>query len=442
MTNLSIALAKEKLIEADEVKKATAAKMKHRNRGTKEIKNPTAAVAKSERHDAVTQIVQDSGFTADVAPKKGDDNLVPQADFADTYTKTMPHGQTGGTGNNGENQKSPKGIGTTGMTPNQTTNLKQVKNEIKGTEDDGNQKVFTIPQAKFADEYTKKMEHGQAGGTTNEEGASGEPGKRSYGKMEGGPTRAGGKKTANLGDNTVGAKDKDSQKADQVTGPGKKESSPSDAMTWGSADYKKETHGAHNVVESGVAVTLKGKRKATFEVVSHKVLNQMLENYAQHGYELEFVRIDAAWKKDAKFLKALKESIHAKYNHAPNFAKAARKSAQQRFGQLCRESYNNLYENRQDFVSTMGAAFKRIEALAEDKYVDNLEFFNCNARLVIEGDLVDLEIVTQATDKNMACRQVRNTLQEEYGFAIDMKHIFVDGEKFTPAKIREYRAAR
>jgi hypothetical protein len=438
VVNLSIALAKQKLIEADEVRKATVAKMKHNNRGTKEIKNPTSAVAKSERHDKITQIVQDSGFTADVAPKKGDDNPVPQADFADTYTKKMPHGQSGGTGGNGENQKSPKGVGTTGMKPNQTTKLKKITGEIKGTDDDRSQKVFTIPQAKFADEYTKTMKHGVAGGTTNEDGASGEPGKSSYGKMDGGPTRAGGKKTAKLGDNTVGAKDKDSQKAEQVSGPGKRESSPSDAMTWGSADYKKETHGAHNVVESGVTVTLKGKRKATFEVVSHKVLNQMIENYAQHGYELELVRTDAAWKKDAKFLKALRESIHAKYNHAPNFAKQARKVAMQRFGQLCKESYNSLYESRQEFVQTMGSAFKRIEAIAEDKYVDRLEFFDCGARLVVEGDQIDQELVTQATDKDMACRQVRNTLREEYGFGADIKHIFIDGEKFTPGKIREY----
>ncbi len=437
MTNLSIALAQGKLIEADEAKKATVAKLKHRNHGSKEIKNPTAAVAKSERHDNITQIVQDSKFTADVAPAKSAGDIVPQADFADTYTKKMAHGQTAGTGK-GENEKSPKGVGSTSMKPNQTTKLKQVKNEIKGTDDDGSQKVFTIPQAKFADEYTKVMSHGEAGGTTNEEGSSGEPGKTPYGKMEGGPTRAGGKKTPKFGDNTAGAKDRDSQKVAQVDGVSKREKAPSDAMSWGTADYKKETGGAINVVESGVAVTLNGKRKAAFEVVSHKVLNQMLENYARHGYELEFVRTNAAWKSDAKFIKTLRESIHARFNHAPNFAKQARKEAMQRFGQLCRESYNDMYESRQEFVQTMGSAFKKIEALAEDKYLDGLEFFDCGARIFSEGDQIDLEIVTQATDKNMACRQVRNSLQEEYGFGTDIKHIFVDGEKFTPAKIREY----
>jgi len=438
VTNLSIMLAQEKLIEADEVKKATVAKMKNRNRGSKEIKNPTAAVKKSERHDAITQIVQDGGFTADVAPAKGAGDIVPQADFADTYTKKMDHGQSAGMGK-GENEKSPKGVGTTGMKPNQTTKLKQIKNEIKGTDDDGSQKVFTIPQAKFADEYTKTMPHGKAGGTTDEGSSQSEMKKPSWDKMAGGPTRGGGKKTAKLGDNVVGAKDKDSQKTAQVDGHQKREKAPSDAMSWGSADYKKETNGAQNVVESGVTVTLNGKRKAAFEVVSHTVLNKMIESYAQHGYELELVRTDAAWKSDGAFLKLLKESIHARFNHAPNLAGQARKEAMQRFGQLCRESYNEMYESRQDFVQTMGAAFKRIEAIAEDKYIDGLEFFDCAARIVVEGDQVDLEIVTQATDKNMACRQVRNSLQEEYGFGADIKHIFVDGEKFAPTKIREYR---
>ena len=439
MTQLSMALAQSKLIEADEVKKASVVKMKNRNSGSKEIKDPTAAVARSERQDAITQIVQDSGFTADVAPKSGDDNIVPQADFADTYTKVMPHGQTAGDGKNGENQKSPKGVGTKSMKPNQTTKLKSVSNNIKRTEDDGDPKVFSIPQAKFADEYTKVMSHGEAGGTTKEDGSDSAPPKRTYDKMDGGPTRSGGARQAKLDGNSVGAKGKDSQKITQV-GQHTKEKSPGDSPS--KATWTKETHGSHNVVESGVTVTLNGKRKATFEVVSHSVLNKMAESYAHHGYTTEFVRTDAAWKHDARFLSALRESIHARYNHAPNIAKQSRKGAMQRFGQLCRSSYNTMYESRQEFVSTMGAAFSKIEAIAENKYVDGLEFFNCNARIVVEGDTIDLEIVTQATDKYMACRQIRNTLHEEYGFSVEMKHIFVDGEKFNPSRLKEYAPAR
>jgi hypothetical protein len=435
VTNLSIELAKQRLIEADEAKKASVAKMKHRNRGTSEIKNPTAAVKRSERHDAITQIVQDSGFTADVAPKSNSDDIVPQADYADSYTKTMPHGMSAGMGGNGENQKSPKATGTSNMTPNQTTKLRGIKGEVKHTEDDGSQKTFTIPQAKYADEYTKSMAHGVAGGTTNEEGSDAAPAKRSWKKMDGGPTRAGGKRTAKSGSDVVGAKDKDKQKVSQV-GQHKKETNPGDSPS--KPTWKTETHGSHNIVESGVNVTLNGKRKASFEVVSHSVLNKMSESYAKHGYEVEFVRTDATWKSDKKFLKALRESVHARFNHAPSIAQQARKVAMQRFGYLCRGSYNTMYESRQEFVSTMGSAFTHIEKLAEDKYVNGLEFFDCMARIVVEDDVIDLEIMTHAADADMACRQIRNTVYEEYGFDTNMKHIFVDGKKYNPARIREY----
>ena len=64
MTNLSVKLAKARLLEADEVKKATAAKLKNRNSGKKEIKSPTAGLGRSERFDNITQIVQDGKFTA------------------------------------------------------------------------------------------------------------------------------------------------------------------------------------------------------------------------------------------------------------------------------------------------------------------------------------------------------------------------------------------
>ena len=451
VTTLSIELVRAKLMEADEVKKATVAKMKKADSGTKEIKNPTAGLGRSERHDSITQVVQDGGFTADVTPGRKDlsDDIVPQADFADSYTKEMPHGKTGGMGSNGENQKSPKGVGTEGMTPNQTTKLRQipgghVQQGIKHTEDDGNQKVFTIPQAKFADEYTQEMEHGRAGGTTDEDKGSAEPAKRSYGKMDGGPTRAGGKRTAKLGNDAVGAVDKDKQRADQVSGNQGIAKDPSDAPakpTW--KTDAKGTNIRESRVESGVAVSLNGKQKAHFEVVSHTVLNSMVESYGHHGYTLEFTRTEPAWKSDRQFLRALRESIHARFNHAPTIARQARKIAMQRFGELCRESFKagEMYEDRHTFTQTMGTAFKKIERMAEDKYVSGLEYFDCKAR-VAEGDEVhDIEIVTQATDKGMACRQIRNRLHEDYGFAVDIQHIFVDGEKFAADKIEEFAPA-
>ena len=439
MTNLSVELVKARLLEADEVKKASVAKLKLRNRQRKEISNPTAGLARSERHDGITQIVQDGKFTADVAPAKGDDNPVPQADFAGTYTEKMPHGMTAGMGK-GENEKSPKAVGTTGMTPNQTTKLRQVGPSVKHTEDDGNQDIFQIPQADFAADYVEKMDHGKAGGTTAEDGSDAAPGKRSYDKMAGGPTRAGGKKSANLGGDAVGAKKKDSQKVGQVSGNQGIAKDPSDAPK--KASWNKETHGAHNVyegVQSGVAVSLNGKPKAQFEIVSGKVLQRMAENYAHHGYNVEFSRTQAGWKKDRTFLAYLSESINARYNHAPNTAKVCRKAAMQRFGALCKESYNDLYESRQDFVDAMGDAFRIIESKVEDKYLDGLEFFDGLCRVVIEGEEYDLEVLTHATDKQMAARQIRAKVQEEYGFDADIQHVFVDGEKFAPDAIENFQ---
>ena len=141
-------------------------------------------------------------------------------------------------------------------------------------------------------------------------------------------------------------------------------------------------------------------------------------------------------------MRLVRESIHARYNYAPQIAKEARKAALQRFGAICKDSYNSLYEDRQDFVSAVGVAFKRIEAIAEDKYINGLEYFDCTARIQMGEDIGDLEIVTQATDKHMAARQIRNKIAEEYGFDAKLRHVFVDGEKFSPRKIREYRPAR
>jgi len=444
VNRLSVELVQSKLMEADEVKKAAVAKLKLRNKGKKEIKNPTSAVSRSERHDQITQIVQDPKFTADVATPK-DNDLFPQADFAEKYTDSMPHGKTAGMGSKGENQKSPKITSSVGMKPNQTTKLKQVGDnwgKVANTEDDGNQDIFTIPQADYAEEYTDSMEHGRAGGTTNEEGGDAAPKKRSYDKMAGGPTRAGGKRSAKTNNNAVGARNKDSQKVQQIGTPGK-ESSPKDAMKWGSHEFKKETHGATNVyegVESGVLVTLNGKKKAAFEVVSRSVLQKMAESYEQHGYKVEFSRTpDVAWKSDRQFINLMRESIHARHNHAPKLAEKFRKVAMQRFGKLCRESYNRLYESREQFVQTVGVAFKKIEKLAENKYLDKLEFFDCSARVRVNEDIVDLEIITQATDKMMAARQVRNKIQEEYGFGVDLVQVFVDGQKIPAKKITEYR---
>lgn len=437
MSKLSVELVKHHLLEEDEVKRAKVAQLKLRNKGRKEIKNPTAGLERSRRYDQIAQIVQEPKYVAEIKPKKTGD-LIPTADFAGKYTDKMPHGQAGGYAKKGaENQKSPKVTSATSMKPNQETKLKDVSTTIQKAEDDGNQEAFRMPQADYAYDYTAKMPHGQAGGYEQKE-EGGQPSPTGYGEIEGGPTRKGGTRQAKLGGRVVGAHDADSQTPDQVGQPGKEKSKP-DALKWGAHDFKKETHGAQNIVESGIMVRLNGKKKAVFDVVNHNVLKRMFESYDRFGYEVSFERVNTPWKKDKTLLGLLRESVDAKYNFAPQTHKAARKAALNRFAHLVRGSYNGLYENRQEFVETVSNAFKKVETLAEKKYLDQLEIFEGIARIRMDDALVDVELITEATGHKMALRQIRNRLHEEYGFDTDIVHIFVDGVKYKPTQVVEYK---
>lgn len=425
--NLSVKLIKEKLREADEVKKASAEKMKMRNSKSKKIENPNAAVSRSERFDTIKQVEQDKKFTSDIAPKASKMDIVPQADFAGNYTEKMPHGQSAGMGK-GENDKSPKITKSTTMNPNQTSKFKKVGNDwgkVTKTEDDGSKETYRLPAADYATSYTDKMKHG-VGPASDTDGSDGAPSKRKFGTLKGGPTRKGGQRKASFKDAPV-------KNIKQVDGP-KKETSPKDALTWGSHKFDKNTHNASNIYEdihTGVGIEINGKRKASFEIVSESILSKMVENYNNHGYNAKVVKTEAKWKSDAKFIKLVRESIHAKHNNLISESRKLRKQALRRFGQICQESYNeNLYEsNHRNFVAVVGNAFKKIEKLAEDKYINSLEFFDCTCRILSEGDIVELEIMTHATDKDMAARQVTTKVLEEYGLETEIKHIFVDGEK-------------
>ena len=434
MTQLSVQLVKDRLLKEDEVKKATAAKLKLSKHGRgSEVKDPIAGLKRSQRYDKLTQVVQDPTFISDVTPKTTKD-MIPTADFAKTYTDQMPHGQTGGIGGKGENQKSPKVMSAKGMKPNQATKLKEIPGSVQKTEDDDS-KIFSFTQAKFAKDYTDAMPHGGKTLKASSE-TGGEPPARTYEKTN--PTRGGGAKTAKLGGDIVGSTTKDSQHPEQITHSGKFSPESPDALKWGGAKYDKEK-GGHNVVESGVVVILKGKKKATFEVVSRQVLKRIAESYSNLGYKVEFNRTsDVSWKKDKRFLNLLRESINAGYNFAPKYRKALRKAALNRLGNLVQGSYNSIYESRQEFVETVVAAFKKIEKLAEAKYLKKLDIYECQARVKIEDEHYDIPIVTEASGHQMALRQVRNRIFEEYGFDTKIKHIFVDGKKYTTGKIVEY----
>jgi len=434
VTQLSVELVKDRLLKEDEVKKANIAKLKlSKNRASKEIKNPTAGQARSEKYDKLTQVVQDPNFTADVSPKDTKD-FIPTADYAKTYTDQMPHGQTAAIGKGGTNQKSPTVMSTKGMKPNQATKLKEIPGSVQNTEDDDS-KIFSFTQADYAKDYTDSMPHGSKTMKAASE-TGGEPSARSYNKTN--PTRGGGKRDAKLGDDIVGSTKKDSQHPAQVTHSGKFSPESPDALKWGGATWSKEK-GGHNVVESGVVVSLKGKKKATFEVVSREVLKRIAENYKKLGYKAEFTRTkDVSWKKDERFLTLVRESVNAGYNFAPKYQRSLRRAALKRLGKLVQNSYNSIYESRQEFIETVAYAFKKIEEIAEFKYLRGLDVYECQARVKIENEYYDVPVVTEATGDHMALRQIRNRIFEEHGFETEIKHIFVDGRKYTTKKIEEY----
>ena len=424
MTNLTVELVQQKLLEKDEMKKVSYKKQqlsKHRkSKEVKDIKDPSTKLTK------ITQVVtpKEEGQKED----KGK-NIIPQADFAHTYTDKMPHGMGPGTGGKGKNQKSPKvGKKTTSMKPNQETKLKQVKDTIKGTEDGGgDKKSKVVPgEAKFAHEYTDDMPHGSKTlGTANGEGGQGID-KPAVAKMAGGPTRAGGTRQAkNLGEEPGGHK-----KTSQISHRGNELPQPSDAMKWRDGKFQTNKQG-HNVVESGVALKLGDRTKARFEIISQTVLKQMVENYARHGYRLVKESYTPSWKSDKTLMALLRETMHAKHNFVPSVYKTLRKASLQRFNSLVSGSHNNLYEDRKDFVNTVLTAFRKIEEMAEHKYLHGLKIFECTARIYVGDSVGDLEIVTEATDHAMALRQVRNQIAEEFGLDADIQHIFVDGEKYS-----------
>jgi len=57
---------------------------------------------------------------------------------------------------------------------------------------------------------------------------------------------------------------------------------------------------------------------------------------------------------------------------------------------------------------------------------------------MLESKLSDIELLTEATDHQMALRLVRNKLMEQFGLAADIRHIFVDGTKYSPDQIEEW----
>lgn len=416
---LSITKVQNRLVEADNTKKATYKKMQlsTRKHGKFTPKDP------STRLTHITQVEIPSDEK--VSDRKNTSGI-PQADIAsdyiDSYNKI-------GMGKGMKKTNETKTVTAKSLTPNQTMKNKEVRNAVKNTSDASPAKTM-LPQADYADKYEKKMPKG----TISFNSKGDKQGKQSYDKLNA-TTRPTGKEV------TVKFDKKADKSVTQVSMTKGSVSNPSDAPkkpTW-----SKVKSNSTNLIESGIVVKLNGKVKNKFDIVSRNVLTALSEQYKNVGYELVFERTnDVAWKKDNEFMKTLKNSIDAKYNFNLKESKKLRKDALDRFHNLCKPSYNSLYESRTAFAETIMEAFKKIEEKMDKMYVDSLELFNGMVRIVEGEDVADIEIVTEATGPQMALRQIRDTILENYGLDTEIKHIFIDGKKFKPEDVKEWRAKK
>lgn len=420
-TKISLSTAQKRLVEEDEIRRAKAIQMKlSPNRGSREVGKP------SDPSKTMTKITQIS-MPDRTMPKPSDTGLdIPTADLAGKIVDRAPHMNFGKDSDRGE----PKAASVkSGRKPNQTTNLKQVGNTIKRTEDDNPHKTM-IPNGQDAYEIAHRMSRGMKSGSDTTPTVKAPKPKQldatTVGKLK--PAKA--------------TFDRGEKKVDQVNFRNGFVSEPSDAGSRKNS-AKKDTGGAHNVVESGIEVRLGGKVKAIFDLVNHQVLNRMVESFAQHGYRLDIVRTGkASWKNDKEFLRTLWESIDAGFNRVPKQKEALRSSARNQFFRLAQGSFNSLYESRDEFIKTVDQAFRQVEQNALRKYTESLELMTCMARFEVDGDVADAEVITEANSHQMALRQVRNKMMEQYGMGMKLRHIFVDGTKYLPHQIKGWNGKK
>lgn len=426
MTKLSIQLVQAHLTEEAEGAKAKYDTMKSPDGKSKEVGKPKDTTGKMTKIKQVEVPTSHKGKKSSKSAKGADG--IPQADRADKIIDRQTNSLASKAKTKGEN--SPATPAVKKSKPNQTTKQSEVKNTIKRTEAGKGPKADTIPAAKMASEYTSKMPHGNHN-LKVEDGKTPEVDPKKAENLRG--TTAPARSAAKM--KTHG---KDSQKVAQVNFTGGKRKDPSDAPA--KPSWSKNIKG-HNVMES-VQFVINGKPKSTFGVIHADVAAKLVESYEGFGFDVEVQKAPkAAWKSDRQLIKGIFEAVDAQYNNAPTTARRCRKAAMNRFFQVSASDYNGLYESKQQFARTLKAAFERIMEQADAKYRRSLTVMEGVARVQVGEDVMDLEMITQARDKNMALRNIRAEIVEEYGFNAKIKHIFLEGEKFKASDITDWKSS-
>jgi len=419
VTKLSIQLVQDHLLRESEEVKAKYDTMKAPDGKSKAVGTPKDL---SGRKDKVSQIEVPSQHKS---PSNGKSSSkaapgIPQAERGDK-AGVMPVPKF----SSAKNEKSPATPAAKKTSPNQTTKMKEITGAIKGTEA-GKSPKGGIPAADFADKYVKGTPHGNATlGSKN--GKTPEVKAPTAASLNG--TTAPARKAASMKTPV------DQKKVAQISGPTGSMKTPSDA---GKAPSWERNVQGHNVMES-VQVVVNGQPKASFGIIHRDVASKLIESYRNFGYEVTVKRgPDAAWKKDRALLSTIFEAMDAQYNNAPDTAKRLTKAAMNRFFQVTQGDYNGMYESRQQFTRTLQAAFERILEQADLKYRQSLKVVEGMVRIEADGEVIDLDMITQARDTDMALRNFRTEAIEEYGFGAKIRHIFIEGQKYLPKSIKDW----
>lgn len=413
MTKLSVANIQNKLIYESEVKKAKFEQMK---------RNGTRLRAVGALNDPSTKITQIKQVTIknDGKPtsEKDMNQLWHEADFAGTYVDKMSRGIFREDGDHGE-PKTPK---VTRMTPNQTSSMKKVTPNMTNKKKSESDEMKVVPRtAQMAGTYVDALPRGNIFSNDSKDT-----------KIKT-PTSKNLHQTTRPGKERKPTADMNRHPTTKPKGPGE----PSDSMPMPSDAPPKRTVAQP---KSGILVRVNESVKARFNIVSEAVLKKIVENFRQYGYKVSIEKSDEPpiWVTDKTFQTLMFETVAAKENQSMALYNRLSHATMNRLYQLCTHDYNNLYESRNGFLQTLKSAYKKIEESAVISYRKNNKLFVCNARIVNENKLSDLEILAEAVDHPTALRLVRNKIMENFGLSTEIRNIFVDGIKYQPNQIKEW----
>jgi hypothetical protein len=416
VNKLSVASVQQKLLEAGEYRKVQYDRMKANARmhaigslgnpstqitAIKQVKMPPEANRKSETHP----------------------DFVLQAEMAGNYVDKMGRGIFEVNSDDGAPRSTPS---VKKMTPNQKTRQTQVTPDMQKGRKSGDENSQLWPAAEMAGHYVDAQARGNIYSEDNGDG-----GDRLAGGVKEPPSK-------NLHGTT---RPKSSKKtADMTRWPHKEVSGPTEPPdSW---PMPKDAPPKRSVdhIKSGVLVRVNESVKAKFDIVSTKVLQRIAESYKRFGYRVVFESSNQApaWKSDKAFLRLVHEAVAAKENHSDAFHTRLTNAAWNRLYQVSQRDYNAMYESRDAFLMTIRKALGHIMESATRSYRKGFNLFIGQARVVAEGKMADVEIISEAIDHQMALRLIRNKLLEQFGLDTDIKSIFIDGTKYNPMQIREW----